>query len=96
MNNTRIDAENGSLVVQTVNNDNDWDGAGGTGALNAISGDLEIHDNESFPFTGTVTASAGRSVFARGFELEFQPGSTSAWPMVPAIGRPTAPTWEAQ
>ena len=76
INNTRIDAENGPLLIETFTNDNDWDGAGGTGALNAISGDLEIHDNESFPFTGTVTASAGRSVFASGFELEFQPGST--------------------
>ena len=49
VNNTRIDAENGSLVVETVNNDNDWDGASGTGALNAISGDLEIHDNAIVP-----------------------------------------------
>ena len=76
VNNTRIDAENGTLVVETANNDNDWDGATGAGSLNAISGDLEIRDDATFLFTGTVSANAGREVFANGFELEFEPGST--------------------
>jgi hypothetical protein len=76
VNNTRIDAENGALVVETASNDNDWDGSIGTGSLNAISGDLEIRDNATFLFTGTASASANRTVFANDFELEFEPGST--------------------
>ena len=75
VNSTRIDAEGGTLVVETSANDNDWDGPFGTGLLNAISGDLEIRDDATFPFTGTANASAGRSVFANDFELEFEPGS---------------------
>ena len=78
INNTRIDAEGGgTLVVETAGNNNDWDGAG-TGQLNAITADLEIRDNAAFLFTGTVSVSASRTVFANGFELEFDPGSTLA------------------
>jgi autotransporter-associated beta strand protein len=76
INRTRIDAEGGLLIVQTVNNDNDWDGTLGDGSLNAISGDLEIRDNAAFQFTGVVSATDGRQVFANGFELEFELGST--------------------
>jgi hypothetical protein len=76
LNDTRIDAEGGgTLVVETAANNNDWDGAG-AGQLNAISADLEIRDNAAFLFTGTVGVSTGRTVFANGFELEFDPGST--------------------
>ncbi|MEX2169553.1 MAG: hypothetical protein WD851_09590 [Pirellulales bacterium] len=76
INSTRIDAEGGTLVVETANNDNDWDGATGTGSLNAVSGDLEVRDDATFLFTGTASASANRTVFANDFELEFEPGST--------------------
>jgi hypothetical protein len=76
INSTRIDAEVGPLVVETAANDNDWDGPFGAGSLNAISGDLEIRDDATFPFTGTASASAGRSLFANDFELEFEPAST--------------------
>ena len=76
INSTRIDAEGGTLVVETANNDNDWDGTTGAGSLNAISGDLEIRDDATFLFTGTASASAIRTVFANNFELEFEPGST--------------------
>jgi hypothetical protein len=76
LNDTRIDAEGtGTLVVETAANNNDWDGAG-AGQLNAISADLEVRDNAAFLFTGTVSVNAGRTVFANGFELEFDPGST--------------------
>ncbi len=75
INNTRIDAEGGMLVVDTATNDNDWDGTTGTGSLNAVSGDLEIHDNAMFQFAGAVSLAAGREFFANGFELEFEPGS---------------------
>ncbi|HEY7089034.1 MAG TPA: hypothetical protein VH518_13145, partial [Tepidisphaeraceae bacterium] len=75
LNDTRIDAEGGGgLVVETVGNNNDWDGTG-AGQLNAITADLEIRDNAVFPFTGTVSASASRTVFANGFALEFEPAS---------------------
>jgi hypothetical protein len=63
-------------VVETSANNNDWDGAGNTGALNAISGDLEIRDTAAFPFQGSVQADADREVFANGFELEFEPASS--------------------
>jgi hypothetical protein len=76
INNTRIDAEGGTLLVETANNDNDWDGDSGTGSLNAVSGDLEIRDDAAFQFTGAVSAAAGREIFASDFELEFEPGST--------------------
>jgi hypothetical protein len=75
INNTRIDAEGGTLIVETSANNNDWDGAG-AGQLNALSGDLEIRDNSNFDFTGTVNVSAGRTVYLNGFALQFQPGST--------------------
>ncbi len=77
INTTHIDAENaGTLIIQTAGNNNDWDGALGTGTLQALTGNLEIRDNASFLFTGTVFANPGREVFANGFELEFDPGST--------------------
>ncbi len=77
VNNSRIDAEGGgTLVVQNAANDNDWDGADGVGQLNAISGDLEMRDDDDFAFSGVARADAGRTVFANGFELQFQPGST--------------------
>ena len=37
---------------------------------------MELVDNASFPFTGTVSAASGFEVFANGFELEFEPTST--------------------
>ena len=76
INNSRIDAEGGTLIVETAANNNDWDGAGGTGQLKAISGDLEIRDDLAFPFTGSVVADVGRTVLVDGFEFQFQPGST--------------------
>jgi hypothetical protein len=77
INNTRIDAENNALLlVETAANNNDWDGTTNTGQLNALSGDLEIRDTAAFLFDGTVSALTGRTVFANGFELEFEPAST--------------------
>ena len=76
-NNTRITAQSGgTLVVQTSGNNNDWDGAANNGQLIADSADLEIRDNSTFLFAGSVTAESGREVFANGFELEFEPAST--------------------
>ena len=66
---------NGTLVLQTAGNNNDWDGAAGTGLLNARGGNLELRDTATFAFTGAVAANTGREVFANGFALEFDPGS---------------------
>jgi hypothetical protein len=77
INNTRIDGEGGgTLIVETAANNNDWDGAANTGLLIANTGNLEIRDNASFLFNGTVSARPGRTVLASGFELEFDPAST--------------------
>jgi hypothetical protein len=76
-NNSRIDADGGgTLVVDTAADDNDWDGTLNTGALRAISGNLEVRDNSAFPFQGSVQVNSGRELFANGFELDFEPAST--------------------
>jgi hypothetical protein len=77
VNNTRLLADTGTLIVQTAANDNDWDGAGGTGQLNAVAGStLELRDTGQFNFTGTATATGGSRILANGFGLNFDPGST--------------------
>jgi autotransporter-associated beta strand protein len=71
----------GSLLVQTGGNNNDWDGASNTGALEALSGDLEMVDT-TMPvppvrsFGGSVRAVNNHRVFANGFALDFNPGSS--------------------
>lgn len=78
INNSRLTAADGTLVVQTGANDNDWDGAG-AGQLRAIGGGnvLEIRDTgAAFAFSGNVTATNGGRVYANGFGLDFQPAST--------------------
>ena len=71
-NNSLIRASGGTLIVD--NNSNDWDGLANTGTLRANNGVLELRDNASFLFNGTAEAISG-TVFASGFELEFDPGS---------------------
>lgn len=76
INNTQIAATGvGGLTVSAPANNTDWDGAGGNGQLIASKSTLELQDNSPFMFTGTVDAALG-TVFANGFELEFDPGST--------------------
>jgi len=77
INTTFISAANeGTLIVETALNDNDWDGAAGNGSLQATSGTLELRDTASFPFTGDVIINPGREVFANGFPLDFNAGSS--------------------
>jgi hypothetical protein len=76
INTTHIDADGGLLIVQTPGNNNDWDGAGNAGSLNATTGNLELRDNAAFLFNGSVQAAGGHEAFANGFELEFQPASS--------------------
>jgi hypothetical protein len=83
INNTKLVATDGpTLVVQTAGNDNDWDGAGNTGDLEALSGDLEMIDTTNpetppvRPFGGSVRAIDDNQVFANGFALDFNPGSS--------------------
>jgi hypothetical protein len=76
INNTSLIGEDGdTLVVETALNNNDWDGATNAGQIRANTGDVEIRDDLDFPFAGTVRAEAGHTVFANGFELQFQPDS---------------------
>lgn len=76
INDTRISARAGLLVVETLANDNDWDGAGDVGMLNATAGGtLELRDNEAFSFGGSVAASSGARVLAKGFALDFRQGA---------------------
>ncbi|MEX2171044.1 MAG: hypothetical protein WD851_17120 [Pirellulales bacterium] len=66
----------GTLILQTAANDNDWDG-GGAGRIVADGADVELRDvGAAFGFTGDVEVMAGRRVFANGFALDFNPGST--------------------
>lgn len=77
INNSKLLAVNGgTLIFETSGNDNDWDGASNTGLLQALSGDLELRDNATFGFGGTVTASNNRKVYTKGFGFDFNPGST--------------------
>jgi hypothetical protein len=83
INNSRIVANNGgTLIVQTAGNNNDWDGAANTGRLEALSGDIEMIDttNPLAPpvrqFGGSVQAVGDNRVFANGFALDFNPGSS--------------------
>lgn len=74
-NNSRIVGSSGTLKVQTALNNNDWDGAAGTGQLNAANGNLEIHDDANFAFTGSSSIVGGK-LQTRGFALNYQVGST--------------------
>jgi hypothetical protein len=79
INNTLLSAGNGThLIVETASDDNDWDGAANTGQLVAnFNRTLEIRDTgAAFAFGGTVSAASGGRVYASGFGLNFQPGST--------------------
>jgi hypothetical protein len=76
-NNGVVEAQStGTLILS--NTASDWDGtAGSVGVLRATGGSvLELHDNATFAFTGTVNATAGSRVFANGFALDFNSGST--------------------
>ena len=77
VNNGVVEASGGNLTLQTAANDNDWDGSLNTGVLSAINDvTLELRDNSTFGFTGSVTAGGFGRVFANGFALDFNPGST--------------------
>ena len=77
INNTGIRSSGGTLVVQTAGNDNDWDGAANDASLHAQSNStLELRDNATFAFTGAVSTFSGGKVFANGFALDFNPGSS--------------------
>ncbi|QDT73524.1 beta strand repeat-containing protein [Lacipirellula limnantheis] len=76
INNAGIRASGGTLVVQTAGNDNDWDGAANNASLHAqANSTLELRDNATFGFTGSVSTFSGGKVFANGFALDFNPGS---------------------
>jgi hypothetical protein len=81
INSSKMVATTGTLTVQTAGNDNDWDGAGNVGELQALGGDLEMVDTTGpvppvRSFGGRVRAINGHQVFANGFALDFLPGSS--------------------
>jgi fibronectin-binding autotransporter adhesin len=82
INTSKIVATNGgTLIVQTPGNNNDWDGAGNVGELEALSADLEMVDTTGpvppvRSFGGSVRAINDNRVFANGFALDFLPGSS--------------------
>jgi hypothetical protein len=77
INNQNLTGRSGTLVVQTAGNDNDWDGLIGNGRLRAAVGaTLELRDNAFFDFDGLVDVLPGGRVFANGFALQFDVGST--------------------
>ena len=78
INNGRIlaDQRGSTLIVQTAAHDNDWDGTTNAGQLSVNDGaTLELHDNGSFQFYGTVSAVSHGTVFANGFDLDMKSGS---------------------
>ena len=75
INNTHISADGGTMIYD--NPDNDWDGAANAGQIIADNGNIEMRDSAVFFFNGgTLIANDGFEVFANGFELQFQGGST--------------------
>ncbi|MFT3784574.1 MAG: PEP-CTERM sorting domain-containing protein [Tepidisphaeraceae bacterium] len=74
VNNTRLEANiaASTLVFETAANDNDWDGGANTGILAASNGGtLEVRDNATFTYGGTITATGGSRVYAKGFGFNF-------------------------
>lgn len=79
INNTRLHATiaANTLVFETAANDNDWDGGANTGILAASNGStLEVRDNATFTYGGTVTATDSSRVYAKGFGFNFANTST--------------------
>jgi hypothetical protein len=83
INTSKIVATNGgTLVIQTVGNNNDWDGAANVGELEALSADLEMIDTTDpvhppvRSFGGSVRVINDNLIYANGFALDFQPGSS--------------------
>ena len=75
-NQTKIEADDGLLVLENTFNDIEWDGFGDTGVLIADTGSLELRDNETYLYHTTVTVNAGQQLFTNGFSLEYATGST--------------------
>ena len=74
INNTRLEANvaASTLVFETAANDNDWDGTTNIGLLAASGGStLEVRDNATFLYVGTVTATGGSRIYAKGFGFNF-------------------------
>jgi hypothetical protein len=78
VNNGLIEATVGDLTLQTAGNNNDWDGLFDSGVLSAINGStLELRDvGAPFVFGGALTAGGFGRVYASGFGIDFNPGSS--------------------
>jgi hypothetical protein len=79
VNESKIVAEGGGkLVLETLGDDNWWDGTSGAGILEAASADLELRGagGVGYPFSGTVIVASGREVFVNDFGFWFVGAST--------------------
>lgn len=70
-----VEAVGGDLSF--TDNASDWDGASNAGHLRATGGgNLQLNDNGTFAFGGSVIAVENSRVFTNGFALDFNPGSS--------------------
>ena len=80
INNTQLFASiGGTLVFQTAGNDNDWDGTTNTGDIDASSAQHSSSATSAPRSASRARCSASdnrAAVFANGFALDFNPGST--------------------
>jgi hypothetical protein len=77
INESRLTAEDGgTLIVENPANNNDWDGAGNAGSLEAESANLELRDDVGEGFRGEIFATAGHEIFTNGFGFVFQSDTT--------------------
>jgi hypothetical protein len=75
INDLQILADGGDLEFESAANDNDWDGTANDGQLNVFNGDITLHDNADFEYSGTIFIGSGSELFTTGFSFEMQSGS---------------------
>jgi hypothetical protein len=69
-----VEAVGGTLILSNASSD--WDGGNNAGHLRASGGGtLQVMDNATFGFAGSVIAVENSRVVANGFALDFNPGS---------------------
>ncbi|MEX2673308.1 MAG: PEP-CTERM sorting domain-containing protein [Phycisphaeraceae bacterium] len=76
-NESKLAAENGTLIVANVFND--WDGSSGLGQLHALAGDLHLSgEGEPEPdgFNGGVSIAQTHELFIADFDMNFKANST--------------------
>lgn len=75
-NQTFVSASDGTLIIDGLDKNNDWDGADDAGQLIAMYGDLHVKDDEYFQYHGDVVVGNGNTLFIEGFNLHQWTDST--------------------